>query len=110
MKTEIVVLSLACCSPAMKKFDDQLFENLHEAAKQVDIFAEIKFLSAVDVFAYGQIDNDYIKQVIPLAQKYGPGVAPLIFIDGKLEFYGGIPSIGKIVRILNNKTKKEAYL
>ncbi len=100
MTTEIVVLSLACCSPAMKKFDDQLLENLSEAVKRINISTEIKVVSGADLFATNQFENDYIKQIIPLAQKYGTAVAPLVFIDGKLKLYGGVPSIEKIIEVL----------
>lgn len=102
MTTEIVVLSLACCSPTMKKFDDMLLENLREAIKQTQIFAEIKVLSAVDIYASNQLENKYLKQVIPLAQKYGTAVAPLVFIDGELKLYGGVPSVKKIIETLSS--------
>lgn len=102
MTTEIVVLSLACCSPIMKKIDEQLVKNIQEAIKQSNISAEIKILAAADVFASGQFDNDYIKQVIPLAKKYGTAVAPIVFINGKLKLYGGVSPVEKIVETLNN--------
>ena len=86
----------------MKKIDDRLLENITEAVKQANVSAEIKILSATDVFANGQIDNDYIKQIMPIAQKYGTAVAPIVFINGKLKLYGGVPSIEKIVKTLND--------
>ena len=110
MATEIVVLSLGCCSTTMKKFDDQLLENLSEAIKQTNISAEIKVLSAVDLYTSNYLENEYLKQVIPLAQKYGTAIAPIIFIDGKLKLYGGVPSVEKIVETLNNTVKKESSI
>lgn len=100
MTTEIVVLSLACCSPTMKKIDDRLLENLQEAIKQAYISAKIKILSVADLFATNQFENNYLKQVIPLAQKYGTAVAPLVFINGELKLYGGVPSVEKIIEVL----------
>jgi protein-disulfide isomerase len=102
MTTEIVVLSLACCSPTVKKIDDRLLENITEAVKQANISAEIKVVSAAELYATNQLDNKYINQVLPLAQKYGTAVAPLVFVDGKLKLYGGIPSVEKIIETLNN--------
>jgi protein-disulfide isomerase len=106
MTTEIVILSLACCSPSIKKYDDQLLENLQEAIKQTNISAEIKVLSAADLYASNYLENEYLKQVIPLTQKYGTAVAPLVFINGKLELYGGVPSVEKIVERLNSLSEK----
>jgi protein-disulfide isomerase len=41
-----------------------------------------------------------MKEVTPLFMKYGAAIAPALFVNNKLELYGGVPTLEKLVETL----------
>jgi len=48
----------------------------------------------------------YIRKLRPLFNKYGMAVAPALFINDELMVYGGVPSVEKLVEVIEKNTKK----
>jgi protein-disulfide isomerase len=55
--------------------------------------------------------SEYLRKALPLIDKYGMDVMPALFINGKLLFYGGVPSTEKLSEVIAkaaNPKKNEA--
>ena len=48
----------------------------------------------------------YIRKMLPLFNKYGMAVAPALFINKELVLYGVVPSVEKLVEVIEKNTKK----
>jgi len=103
-KMKITVLSLACCNPALAVYDQQYISRIKEALRRIGVEAQVDLVPAVDAF-FG-FKASYIRKILPLFKKYGPAVAPTLFINEELVLYGGVPSVEKFVEILAKNAKK----
>ncbi len=105
-KMKITVLSVACCSsnPAFATYDQQYISSINEALKRINVEAEVKVLAATDAFFGLQVG--FIRKMMPLFNKYGGAAAPALFINGELMLYGGVPSVEKLVEVIEKNTKK----
>ncbi len=107
-KMKITVVSLACCNPAFSAPDQQYISRIREALTKTGLEAQLELLPASDAFFGMKVG--YVRKLWPLFNKYGMAVAPALFINGDLMLYGGLPSIEKLVEIIETSAKKNAPL
>lgn len=103
-KMKITVLSVACCNPASVVHDQQYISRIKEALNKVSVEAQVELVTATDAF-FG-LKLGYIRKMLPLFNKYGMAVAPALFINGELMFYGLIPTVEKLVEVIEKNAKK----
>lgn len=104
-KMKITILSLACCNPTFAVHDQQYISRIKEAINRTGVEAQVELVAATDAF-FG-LKVGYIRKMWPLFNKYGMAVAPALFINGELMLYGGVPTVEKLVEIIEkNPTKK----
>lgn len=103
-KMKITVLSLACCNPAFAVHDQQYISRIKEALQRINIEAQVELVAASDAF-FG-LKVGYIRKLWPLFNKYGMAVAPALFINGELTLYGGVPSLEKIIEVIEKERQK----
>jgi hypothetical protein len=94
-KLRLTVLSFACCNPKLAVHDKTYFERIKEALVKVDAEANIDLVHATEA----QMTKRYsfMEEIIPLFMKYGSAVTPALFVNEKLELYGGVPTVEKLV-------------
>jgi hypothetical protein len=105
-KLRLTLLSFACCNPKLAVHDKTYLERIKEALTQLGTEAEIDLVHATDAMMskrYG-----FMSEIIPVFDKYGQAVTPALFVNQKLELYGGVPTLEKLVEVLGKYTKKEA--
>ncbi len=100
---EIVVLTLACCNPALAPQDQQYMERIKEALARMNVEAKVELVPGSEAF-FG-VKAGYVRKLWPLFNKHGLAVAPALFIDKELVLYGGVPSVDKLVEIISNRSK-----
>jgi hypothetical protein len=42
-----------------------------------------------------------MSEIMPLFDKYGSAIAPAIFVNEKLELFGGVPTVEKLVEVFS---------
>jgi len=102
---KITVFSVACCSPdpAFATYDQQYISRIREALKRLNVEAQVELFAATDAF-FG-LKVGYIRKMWPLFNKYGGAAAPALFINGELMLYGGVPTVDKLVEVIENAKK-----
>jgi len=103
-KMKITVLSLACCDPALAVYDQQYISRIKEALGKVNVEAQVEVVAATEAF-FG-LKLGYVRKLWPLFNKYGTAVAPALFINGELMLYGGVPTVEKLVEVIEKNAKK----
>lgn len=96
-KLRLTLLSFACCNPKLGIHDRTYLERIREALSKVGMEADIDLVHATDAMMskrYG-----FMSEIIPLFDKYGAAVTPALFVDQKLELYGGVPTVEKLVEV-----------
>jgi hypothetical protein len=104
-KMKITVLSAACCNPVSAPFDQQYIARIKEALDKTSVEAQVELLPATDAVFGMRIG--FVKKLWPLFNKYGLAVAPALFIDGELVSYGGVPTVEKLVQVIEVNSKKD---
>ncbi|MEM0449054.1 MAG: thioredoxin family protein [Methanomassiliicoccales archaeon] len=97
-KLRLTLLSFACCNPKLAAHDKVYFERIKEALKRLHAEADIELVHATDAMMsrrYG-----FMSDIIPLFDKYGQAVTPALFVNQKLELYGGVPTLEKLEQVL----------
>jgi hypothetical protein len=51
----------------------------------------------------------YVRKLWPLFNKYGMAVAPALFINGELTLYGVVPSVQKLVEVIEKAERGEIH-
>lgn len=99
-KNNIGILSAACCDSTAGPKDEELKKNLVDAMKKagdnravimVTITSAQKHMRALESEAdAGQ--KQLIQSVVALFQANGLSIFPLLIINGRVAYYGGVPS------------------
>jgi len=105
-KMKITVFSVACCSPnpAFASYDQQYISKIKEALKRINVEAQVELVAATDAF-FG-LKVGYFRKMWPLFNKYGEAAAPALFINGELTLYGGVPTVEKLVEVIEKHAEK----
>ncbi len=105
-KMEITIFSFACCDPQQGVYDQEYITRIDEALNRTDFEAHVDSVLATE--ALYNLKTEYIDQLKPLFNKYGMAVTPALFINSELVLYGTLPSIEKLVEVIEESAKKSS--
>ncbi|WP_157264186.1 hypothetical protein [Azohydromonas aeria] len=103
-KDNIGILSASCCDATSSPRDEELKANLLQAMQQAEIERAVvcqtitaaqRHLRELSTSADGP-QKQLIANVTTLFQSHGLGIFPLLIINGRVAFYGGVPSVEQI--------------
>lgn len=99
-RLKLIVLSVSCCSPdpRMPVYDQQYLSRIKEALSRTKVEADVELLPATNAFF--SLKAGYLRKLLPLFNKFGPAVAPALFVDGELALYGGVPTVDRLVETI----------
>ncbi|MCW4028430.1 MAG: thioredoxin family protein [Candidatus Bathyarchaeota archaeon] len=100
---KVTILTASCCNPALKPMDEQYTKRVKQALGTVNTHAEIEVVTATEAY-YGKKIGDMSK-LRPLFDRYGMDALPALFVNEELALYGGLPSIDKLVEVLQKAIK-----
>lgn len=104
-KMKITLFSFACCDPQQGTYDQKYLARINEALGKTSIKAQVDSVFATD--ALYSLEKEYIEQLKPIFDKYGMAVAPALFINGNLVLYGTVPSVEKLMELIEENTEKK---
>ena len=96
---KISILSVSCCNPAMKSEDQAYFVKVQEALVQSDVKAQVSIVPVSE--AISSLGADKVGALLPLWERYGAAIAPVMLIGGELELYGGVPTKERIIEVIS---------
>ncbi len=102
-KMRITILSIACCLPTAATWDQEYIEKIGKVLEKTGIDATVEKISGLNA-AFGVANVD-LSKLVPLYDKYGTAVAPVLFINGDLVLYGGVPSLEKLTEVIKAANK-----
>jgi hypothetical protein len=95
----ITLISMSCCNPALRPQDQQYKKRVEEALATAKVTGQIELASATDMMH--SMSDVQAKKIMPLFKKHGAAVAPIMLIDGDIVFYGGVPTLEKLVETIS---------
>lgn len=98
VKLRLTILSFACCNPALAVHDKRYIDLIKEAAEKAGVETEIDIVHATE--ARLSMKYMFMAEIMPLIQKYGQAVTPALFINEKLYLYGGVPTLERLLEVL----------
>ncbi|MCX6650131.1 MAG: thioredoxin family protein [Methanomassiliicoccales archaeon] len=104
----LTIFSASCCQPQTAAYDKQYVERIREVLKETGIEAEIDMVTATE--AQMSIHYFFIGEIMPLYKKYGPAVAPALFINEKLTLFGGVPTLEKLKEVVTKAAAEPPML
>ena len=109
-KEKIGILSASCCDATTQAKDEQLAANLSSAMEKAGVEHQV-VLSTItstrqqlrDLGAEVGDDVKIFKENLAgLFQGQGLAAFPILLVNGKIAFYGGVPSVEMIVQKLQS--------
>jgi len=107
-KMRLTIFSAACCQPQTAIHDQRYIELIKQVIKEMDLDAEIDLVTATE--ARMSISYYFIAEIQPLYAKYGPAVAPALFVNEKLTLFGGVPTAEKLKEVLTKAASEPRLL
>ena len=104
---KVTILSFACCNPKLAVHDKLYIDRIRDAERQLGIEIKIDMVHATEAMMTPD-RYAWMKDVTPLFMKYGAAIAPALFVDEKLELYGGVPTLEKLVETLRKHLGSQA--
>lgn len=104
------IVSAKCCYPASVEDDKKLITVLENSISKCGMEKTIN-LESITVAQKslrslaGKLtdkNQSLVDEITALFQTKGLSIFPMTIIDGKIEFYGGIPTEDMVVQILHN--------
>ena len=95
----LTIFSAACCQPQTAIHDQRYIELIRRVLKETGLEADIDLVTATE--ARMSISYYFIGEIQPLYQKYGPAVAPALFVNEKLTLFGGVPTEERLKEVLS---------
>jgi hypothetical protein len=109
-------LSASCCTPSAAIADEQLVRNVQQAMSNLGINVEIQketltsaqagMRSAIAQLSLQQ--GKVVTKVMALFSTRGFEAFPILFVDGDLAFYGGVPSTEAIEEYFRSRLSRLA--
>lgn len=108
-------LSASCCNPAALPDDERLVANVKAALQQHGLEREIHKETLTNANAgmravRARLDADQmavVNKVTSLFSTQGLDAFPMLFVDGDLAFYGGLPSTEEIAEYMRGRLKED---
>lgn len=110
-KNNIGILSAACCDSTAGPKDEGLKKNLLDAMEKAGdkravivetITSAQKHMRALESQA-DTSQKQLIQNVVALFQANGLGIFPLLIVNGRVAYYGGVPSAEMILERLQKQ-------
>jgi hypothetical protein len=98
-KMRIILLSFACCNPKLAVHDQQYLQIIQVALKQTGQEVQLDLVHVTEAMLSKKYA--FMSEIMPLFDKYGSAIAPALFINEKLELFGGVPTVEKLVEIFS---------
>lgn len=110
-KDSIGILSAACCDATAAPKDENLRSNLLEAMENVRETRPVVIATITSAQRHmreveGQADaaqKRLIGSVTSLFQANGLSIFPLLIVNGRIAYYGGVPSVEMIQQTLQKR-------
>jgi len=100
-KSEIILVSGACCMPSLSGVEKDLEQRLRQKAVELGIQAEVNVVSLSAVLAgNAPIAKEQARLIQALFQKYGARMAPAGLVGERVLFAGGAPTSEKLGAML----------
>ena len=105
------IISASCCAPLAAKQDDTLRANVEIALQETGTTLPVTLISITEAQkALAKVKNGelepaehrLVEQIQSLVATQGLSIFPILIVDRKLAFYGGVPEPDKIVSKLAN--------
>jgi len=107
-KLKLTVFSASCCQPQMVLHDRRYLELIDQVLKETGIEADVDMVTATE--ARMSISYYFVAAIQPLYAKYGPAVAPALFINERLTLFGGVPTKEKLREVLEKAASEPPSL
>ncbi|WOB10924.1 hypothetical protein [Piscinibacter gummiphilus] len=112
----VAVVSAACCDATSTPKDEELAANLGSALERTNLQRPVAFGTLTGTrqqlrdagAAINAVALDFRNQLGALFQNQGLAAFPLLLVDGRIAFYGGVPSIDAIAEKLSSTLGSEA--
>jgi hypothetical protein len=88
----------------MRSEDQAYLVRVQEALAQSDVKAQVSIVPVSE--AISSLGADKVGALLPLWDRYGAAVAPVMLIDGELVLYGGVPTKERIVEVVSKYNRK----
>lgn len=107
-KEKIGILSASCCDASTQSKDEQLASNLSAAMERAGIERQVVFSTITATRQQlrdlgTQVGDDvktFKENLAGLFQGQGLAAFPMLLLNGKIAFYGGVPSVDMIAQKL----------
>lgn len=112
----VAVISAACCDAMSTPKDEELAANLTAALESTNLKLPVAFGTLTETrqqlrdagSALDSVAVEFRNQLGALFQTQGLAAFPLLLLDGRVAFYGGVPSIGDIAdKLVSTLTGEE---
>jgi hypothetical protein len=98
-KMRVILLSFACCNPKLAVHDQQYLKIIQEALKRTGQEAQLDLVHVTEAMMSKKYA--FMSEIMPLFDKYGSAIAPALFVNEKLELFGGVPTVEKLVEVFS---------
>jgi hypothetical protein len=98
-KMRVILLSFACCNPKLAVHDQQYLQVIQEALKRTGQEVQLDLVHVTEAMMSKKYS--FMSEIMPLFDKYGSAIAPALFVNEKLELFGGVPTVEKLVEVLS---------
>lgn len=114
----IGIISASCCAPLAAKQDDILRANVEIALEETGAALPVTLISITEAqkaltrVKNGELEpSEYrlVEQIQSLVATQGLSIFPILIVNRKLAFYGGVPGPEKIVSKLTNNVVAREY-
>lgn len=107
-RLKLTIFSASCCQPQTAVYDKRYIELIRQVMQESAIEADIDLVTATE--ARMSLTYFFVGAIQPLYAKYGPAVAPALFVNEKLTLFGGVPTKEKLKEVLEKAASEPPSL
>ncbi len=107
-RIKLTIFSVSCCHPQTAIYDKQYVDRLKQALQETGLEADLNLVTATE--SQLSIQYYFIAEIQPMFKKYGPAVAPALFVNEKLTLFGGVPTVEKLKEVLTQAASEPPVL
>ena len=107
-RLKLTIFSASCCQPQTAVYDKRYLELIKQVLAETGIEADLDLVTATE--ARLSVSYFFVGAIQPLYAKYGPAVAPALFVNEKLTLFGGVPTKEKLREVLEKAASEPPSL
>ncbi|MCG7845369.1 MAG: thioredoxin family protein [Methanomassiliicoccales archaeon] len=107
-RIKLTIFSVSCCHPQTAIYDKQFVDRLRQVLQETGLEADLDLVTATE--AQLSIQYYFISEIMPMFKKYGPVVAPALFVNERLALFGGVPTVEKLKEVLTQAASEPRLL